>query len=89
MGKIITSDVFDVYVDDIDRYNSLYPGDLKTLACEMEAFALFYMAKRFNKQASCLATIVDSKFEENEVSSTDREKSLDNMIILALEAITK
>ena len=89
IGKIITSDVFDVYVDDIDRYNSLYPSDLKTLACEMEAFALFYMAKRFNKKASCLATIVDSKFEDKEVSSLDREKSLDNMIVLALEAIIK
>lgn len=88
-GKIITSDIFDVYVDDIDRYNNLYPSDLNSLACEMEAFALFYMAKRFNRQATCLATIVDSKYEDIEVSSLDREKSLDNMIILALEGIIK
>ena len=88
-GKIITSDIFDVYVDDIDRYNSLYPNDLNSLACEMEAFALFYMAKRFNRNASCLATIVDSKYEDVVVSSTDREKSLDDMIVLALEAIIK
>ncbi len=88
-GRIITSDVFDVYIDDKDRYYSLYPQDLNGLACEMEAFVLFYMAKKFNKEASCLVTIVDSKFEDVEVSSTDREKSLDNMIILALEAIIK
>ena len=88
-GKIITSDIFDVYVDDIDRYNSLYPSDLNSLACEMEAFVLFYMAKRFNKKATCLATIVDSKYEDKEVTSLEREKSLDNMIILALEAIIK
>ena len=88
-GKIVTSDIFDVYLDDFSRYESLYPSDLNSLACEMEAFALFYMAKRFNRNASCLATIVDSKYEEKEVSSSDRERSLDNMIILALEAIIK
>lgn len=88
-GKIITTDIFDVYVDDKDRYDNLYPQDLNALACEMEAFALFYMAKKFNKNASCLATIVDSKYEEKEVSSEDREKSLDDMIVLALEAIIK
>jgi purine-nucleoside phosphorylase len=55
----------------------------------MESFVLFYMAKRFNKEASCLVTIVDSKFENIEVTSSDRERSLDNMIILALEAIIK
>lgn len=88
VGKIITSDIFDVYIDDIERYESLYPKD-NLLACEMEAFALFYMANRFRRNASCLVTIVDSKFEDKEVSSEDREKSLDNMIILALEAIIK
>ena len=86
-GRIITSDVFDVYIDDVDRYYDLYP--VKSLACEMEAFVLFYMAKKFNRKATCLVTIVDSKYEDVEVSSNDREKSLDNMIILALEAIIK
>lgn len=86
-GRIITTDVFDVYIDDVDRYYDLY--NVESLACEMEAFALFYMAKKFNRKATCLATIVDSKYENIEVTSSDREKSLDNMIILALEAIIK
>ena len=88
-GRIVTSDVFDVYIDDKERYENLYPKDLESLACEMESFALFFMAKRFNRNASCLVTIVDSKYEDKEVSSEDREKSLDDMIILALEAIIK
>lgn len=88
-GRIITSDVFDVYIDDLERYKNLYPKDLNALACEMESFVLFFMAKRFNRNASCLVTIVDSIYEEKQVSSEDREKSLDNMIILALEAIIK
>ena len=89
IGKIITSDVFDVYVDDIDRYNSLYPSDLKTLACEMEAFALFYMAKKFNRNATCLLTVVDSQYDDRVVTSEERGQSLDNMIILTLEACLK
>ena len=87
-GRIITSDIFDVYVD-ANKYYSHYPSDLDTLASEMEAYILFFMAKKFNKEASCLITVVDSKYEEREISASDREKSLDNMIILALESIIK
>lgn len=87
-GKIITSDVFDVYVDK-DKYYSHYPSDLDTLASEMEAFILFFMARKFNKNASCLLTVVDSKYEDKEISSEQREKSLDEMIVLALESIIK
>ena len=53
----------------------------------MEAFALFYLADKFNRDASCLITIVDSKYEDRIVSSEDREKSLNDMITIALESI--
>ena len=88
-GKIITSDVFNPYCDDIDEYNSHYPSDLDTLASEMESFALFYMAKKFNRNATCLLTVVDSQFDDSIVTSEQREKSLDDMIILALETCLK
>ena len=55
----------------------------------MESFALFYMAKKFNRNATCLLTVVDSLFDERVVTSEEREKSLDDMIILALEAAIK
>ena len=88
VGKIITSDVFDVYVDK-EKYYSNYPNDLDTLACEMEAYMLFHIANIFNKDASCILTVVDSRFENKELTSEEREKSLDDMIILALESIIK
>ena len=74
---------------DKDKYYSHYPSDLDTLASEMEAFILFFMARKFNKNASCLLTVVDSKYEDKEISSEQREKSLDEMIVLALESIIK
>ena len=88
-GRIITSDVFNPYCDNIDEYNSHYPENLDTLASEMESFALFYMAKKFNRNATCLLTVVDSQYDDRIVSSKERETSLDNMILLALEACLK
>lgn len=84
-GTVITSDVFDVYVD-YNRYMNNYPKDLNSLASEMESFGLFYMAKILNKQATCLLTVVDSPYEKSEISSSDRQNSLDKMIKLALES---
>lgn len=84
-GRIVTSDIFDVYVD-IDKYMSNYKG-IDFIAVEMEAFALFYLAKKLNKEATCLLTIVDIAGKKETVSSEDRERSLNDMIKLALEAI--
>ena len=87
-GMIITSDVFNVYVD-MKKYLSNYPAELKTLASEMEAFGLFFIAKKLNKKASCLLTVVDSPYEETEISSSDRQNSLNTMIKVALDSIVK
>ena len=84
-GKTITTDVFDVYVDDKETFEKKYSND--ALACEMEAFALFFLADKFNIDASCILTVVDSKYDKNIISSKDREKSLDKMIVLALNSI--
>ena len=58
VGKILTSDVFDVYVDK-EKFDSNFPKDI-FLATEMEAFCLFYLAKKLNKEATALMTVVDS-----------------------------
>ena len=86
-GQIISSDIFDPYVDDLDIYKANYEKFDETLASEMEAFALFYMAEKFNKKATCLLTVVDSPYDDRVVSSEDREKSLDAAITLALESL--
>lgn len=84
-GKTITSDVFDVYVDDKDAFQNNFSDEY--LSVEMEAFALFYVAKKLNKKASCIMTVVDSKYDNSEISPIERQTALDDMIKLALDSI--
>lgn len=84
-GEVITSDVFDPYVD-FDKYIKNYPNK-DFVAMEMESFGLFYLAKKYNKEATCLLTIVDVLGSNQSATSTEREKSLKNMIKLALDSI--
>ena len=84
-GNALCSECFDYYIEDINTLLNRLPSDLKISACEMEAFALFYTAKYLNKKAACLLTVVDSHYKKQEISAEAREKSLNNMIILALE----
>ena len=83
----LSSDVFDWYVKDFKSFYNRLPKELNIEVAEMESFALFYLANKFNKQASCILTIVDSHFEKENLSAEEREKSLDRMSILALESI--
>ena len=85
-GKTITSDVFDLYCDDSEKFRNNFPN-MEFLSVEMEAFGLFYVAKKLGKEASCLMTVVDSLFDKRSLTSEDREKSLNNMITMALESI--
>lgn len=85
-GQIVTSDVFDVYVDK-EKFLKHMPKD-KYLAVEMEAYALFYMAKLLNKKAACLLTVVDSMYDQTVITAKDRETALDKMIQLALDSIS-
>ena len=85
-GAILCNDFFDPYMSDFDTFFNRLPKDLNLLGSEMESFALFYIAKVLNKKAACLLTVVDSKFENKEISSNERQYSLNNMIELALES---
>ncbi len=84
-GKIITSDVFDPYVDH-EKFISNFP-DEDFLASEMEAFCLFYLAHKLGREATCLLTVVDSKYDKRSLSSEERQTSLNEMIHLALESV--
>lgn len=84
IGKTACSEVFDPYMPDVTKYLARVPKDV--IASEMEAFALFYVAKMLDKQASCLLTVSDSKFEEKVITSEERQTSLTKMIELALES---
>lgn len=83
----LCSDVFDWYVDDFNKFYNRLPKELNLEVAEMESFALFYLAYKFKKQASCVLTIVDSHFKKVNLSAEERQKSLDKMTILALESI--
>ena len=82
-GTIYSSDVFykenDNYEVLRDKYNCL--------GVEMESFALFSNAKVLNKEAACLLTVTDHFITKEKAFSTDREKSLNKMIELALKSI--
>ncbi len=86
VGKTITSDVFDVYCDNHEKFRANFP-DMGFLSVEMEAFGLFYIAKKLGKNATCLMTVVDSLYDKRSLSSKDRQESLNTMIELALESI--
>lgn len=57
-------------------------------AVEMESYVLFYNAKYFNKKSACLLTISDSFVSKEELSSEEREKKLDDMIVLGLKTLS-
>jgi len=86
-GKTACCEVFDAYMEDYRIFLDRIPDDI--IASEMEAFALFYIAKNLGKKAACLLTVSDSKFDTRIVSSDDRQNSLTTMIELALEATLK
>ncbi|MDD4623950.1 MAG: purine-nucleoside phosphorylase [Bacilli bacterium] len=81
-GNIHCSDVFYKETNNtelIDKYNCL--------GVEMETFALFSNARLLNKNASAIITVSDSINHDLVLSQEEREKSLNMMIILALESI--
>ena len=88
-GNTLCSDCFDGYLESIQNLIKRFPKELNIIGAEMEAFALFYMAHYLGRQASCLLTVVDSHYKKQEISSEEREKSLNNMITLALESAIK
>ena len=88
-GKILTSDVFDVYVEDHDKFLSNFPDFESYIGVEMESAGLFYLANLLNKEATCLTTVVDSHYDDRVVSSEERQTSLNQMITIALEGALK
>lgn len=87
--NVLCGECFDGYVEDLNASLNRLPKELNITAAEMESFALFYVAKYLNKKASCLLTVVDSYYYETKISAEEREKSLNNMITLALESALK
>ena len=81
VGNILSTDIF--YHADKD-YVEKWAG-MGCLGVEMEAFGLFTLAASLNKKALAICTVSDSLVFNEAMSADDREKSLNDMIELALE----
>jgi len=88
-GNTCCTDCFDLYMTDVNQFLTRIPEGFNSVGVEMEAFALFYVAKLLNKKASCLMSVVDSKYIKDVATAEERETGLNNMITLALDASLK
>ena len=88
-GTTACTESFDLYMSDLNKVLERIPKELNPIGSEMEAFALFYIAKTLNKNASCLMSVVDSKFITDVATAEERETGLNNMIRLALDSAIK
>ena len=89
IGNTVCTDCFDVYMTDVNQFLARVPDNFNPVSAEMEAFALFYVAKILNKKASCLMSVVDSKYIKDIATPEERQTGLNNMIKLALDASLK
>jgi len=89
IGNTVCTDCFDVYMTDVNQFLARIPEGFNPAAAEMEAFALFYVAKILNKKASCLMSVVDSKYIKDIATPEERQTGLNNMIKLALDSSLK
>ncbi len=86
LGTVMSTEQFGFYSDN-EHVLARVPSGTNIIGEEMESFALFHIASSFQREAACLLTVVDSKYHDAFMSIEQREKSLDEMILLALEAI--
>ena len=84
-GNIYCADAF--YEKGFDYNERAIEKDV--LGVEMETFALFNNARKLGKKATALLTVSDLFYEEGKLTSEEREKELNDMIILALESCLK
>jgi len=80
VGNVLTSDRF--YNEELDKSKL---ADFGVLANEMEAAALYTIAAKYQKQALAILTISDHILTGEETTAEERERSFDDMIVIALE----
>lgn len=84
-AKALTSDVFDLYGNENMKKYTKKGCEV----AEMEIYALYLLAKKFNKSALSFLTVVDNGLLNKEMTAYERERSLDDMITCALETAIK
>jgi len=84
-GNIYCADAF--YEKDFDYKDRASKNNV--LGVEMETFALFNNARKLGKKATALLTVTDLFYDDAKLSSIEREKELNDMIVLSLESCLK
>ena len=79
-GQLFSTDIF--YKDQPDTLDWAKMG---CLAVEMEAYALYLNAARAGKKALAICSISDNLISKEELSAEERSKSVNDMLLLALE----
>lgn len=83
VGNVLSDDVF--YKDSMDEVFRL--GEHGVLGIEMEAAVIYYLAAKYQVQALAIMTVSDHILTGEETSSEERQKTFDEMMIVALDAI--
>ena len=79
-GMVLTSDMFYYETLESERWESK-----GAIACEMESYILYTIAKQANKNAVCLLTVSDHKLSKvEELTAEERQNSFNEMLTLAL-----
>ena len=80
-GTISTSDIFYGNKKDENEQKN------NCLAVEMETFALFYIAKKLQKEAGAILTVSDNLLTGEKLTTTQREENLSRAIKIVLESL--
>lgn len=80
-GTISTSDIFYGNKKDENEQKN------NCLAVEMETFALFYIAKKLQKEAGAILTVSDNLLTGEKLTTTQREENLSCAIKIVLESL--
>ncbi|MGX7394398.1 purine-nucleoside phosphorylase [Carnobacterium mobile] len=84
VGNVLSADRF--YNEELDKKKL---ADYGVLAVEMEAAGLYTLAAKYNRKALAILTISDHLLTGEETSSQERERTFNDMMIVALEAVVK
>ena len=84
VGNVLSSDRF--YNEELDKKKL---ADYGVLAVEMEAAGLYTLAAKYNRKALAILTISDHIITGEETTSEEREKTFEDMMLIALESVLK
>ena len=82
VGNVFSSDIF--YNNNEDEWKRW--EELGILAVEMECYGLYLTAQKLGKKALTILTVSDSFHLKEQTTPKEREKSFNDMILMALES---